>query len=115
MNVINNKILKFKSLNDKNSNFNKKELAIILKLYGKMVARGEWRDYGISMDKEVSVFSIYRHSAEYPIYRVKKTLKKSNNKNIFSVITMDGTILNSSSDLLSVLKPLSLNLIKRIK
>ena len=29
-----------------------------------MVALGEWRDYGISMLKDVSIFSVYRHASE---------------------------------------------------
>ena len=41
--------------------FNRKELSLILNIYGKMVANGEWRDYGISILKEVSIFSIYKH------------------------------------------------------
>ncbi len=28
--------------------FHRRELAVILSLYGQMVAMGEWRDYGIS-------------------------------------------------------------------
>ena len=31
--------------------FNRRELNLILKVYGRMVALGEWRDYGISMLK----------------------------------------------------------------
>ena len=36
--------------------FNRKELAIILSIYGKMVAAGEWRDYGMSALNELAVF-----------------------------------------------------------
>ena len=116
MNVINNKILKFKSLNDKNSNFNKKELAIILKLYGKMVARGEWRDYGISMLKDFALFSIYRHASENPIYRIKKTYGHAKNMNeIFSVLAMDGTILKRGEDLTKVLRILEKKLLRLVK
>ena len=32
--------------------FHRSELAVILAVYGKMVAAGEWRDYGISMLRE---------------------------------------------------------------
>ena len=52
--------------------FQKPELTIILSLYGRMVASGEWRDYGISSLKEVAVFSIFRRTAEHPIYRIEK-------------------------------------------
>ena len=50
--------------------FQKPELTIILSLYGRMVATGEWRDYGISSLKEVAIFSIFRRTAENPIYKI---------------------------------------------
>ena len=37
--------------------FHRLELTSILNLYGRMVAAGEWRDYGISYLREVAVFS----------------------------------------------------------
>jgi len=40
--------------------FHRIELGQIMTLYGRMVAAGEWRDYGISMLKDVAVFSIFR-------------------------------------------------------
>ncbi len=95
--------------------FNKKELGIILNLYGKMVSIGEWRDYGISMFKNYSVFSIYKHSSEYPVYMVKKNISKFNKSDIYSLVAMDGRILNRSSKLSSALKPLEVKLIRRIK
>ena len=52
--------------------FQRKELSIILGLYGRMVAAGLWRDYGISMLRDVAVFSIFRHTAEHPLYRIEK-------------------------------------------
>ena len=55
--------------------FHRTELAVILDLYGRMVAAGEWRDYGISMLKDVAVFAIFRRTAEFPIYRVEKRPK----------------------------------------
>jgi hypothetical protein len=44
--------------------FDRRELMQILSLYGRMVAAGEWRDYGISALREVAVFSIFRRTAE---------------------------------------------------
>ena len=44
--------------------FHRSELSAILGLYGRMVAAGIWRDYGISMLRDVAVFSIFRRSAE---------------------------------------------------
>jgi len=40
--------------------FNRLELNEILRLYGRFVASGEWRDYAIDMGRETAVFSIFR-------------------------------------------------------
>jgi hypothetical protein len=50
--------------------FQRTELNVILSLYGRMVAAGEWRDYGISSLREVAVFSVFRRTAENPLYRI---------------------------------------------
>src|SRR6201987_2489848 len=52
--------------------FERRELRRILGLYGRKVAAGEWRDYAIDFLKDRAVFSIFRRSAEVPIYRVEK-------------------------------------------
>ena len=95
--------------------FNKNELGLIMRIYGRMVSLGEWRDYGISMLKDFSVFSIYRHASEHPIYRVKKTAKNFNKPEVFSLILMDGKILKRSHDLATVLSALEAKLIRLVK
>ena len=109
-----NNVLYVKSIENRVS-FNKKELGLILNIYGKMVALGEWRDYGISILKEFSIFSIYRHASEYPIYKVKKMPKNKKRKEVFAVIAMDGKILKRGNDLSSVLKPLEAKLFRIVK
>ena len=52
--------------------FNRRELSLILNVYGRMVAAGEWRDYAIDHRRDRAVFSIFRGSAEQPLYRVEK-------------------------------------------
>ena len=42
--------------------FHRTELAPILSLYGRMVAAGEWRDYGLSFLRDVAVFSAFRRN-----------------------------------------------------
>ena len=83
--------------------FQKPELTIILSLYGRMVASGEWRDYGISSLKEVAVFSIFRRTAEHPIYRIEKRPKLRNRQGQYAVVGMDGQILKRGHDLLSLI------------
>ena len=100
---------------DNKVSFDKDELGKILNIYGKMVALGEWRDYGISVLNDFSIFSIYRHSSEHPIYKVKKMPKNSKKKEVFSVIAMDGNILKRGNDLSTVLKPLEAKLFRIVK
>lgn len=94
--------------------FHRTELGIILSLYGRMVAAGEWRDYGISALKEVAVFSVFRRTAEHPIYRIEKRPKLANKQGQYSVIGMDGRILKRGHDLKTVLRVLDKKLIRAV-
>ena len=107
----------FVSIANFNSNlvsFQKPELTIILSLYGRMVATGEWRDYGISSLKEVAIFSIFRRTAENPIYKVEKRPKLRNRQGEYAVVGIDGQILKRGHDLKSVLGILERKLIKLV-
>ena len=86
--------------------FDRRELGVILGLYGRMVAAGEWRDYGMSFLSDVAVFSIFRRSAEQPIYRIEKRPKLQARQGQYSVIGMDGRILKRGQDLRTVLRVL---------
>ena len=94
--------------------FQKPELTIILSLYGRMVAAGEWRDYGISSLKEVAIFSIFRRTAENPIYKIEKRPKLRNRQGEYAVVSIDGQILKRGHDLKSVLGILERKLIKLV-
>lgn len=85
-----------------------------MSLYGRMVAAGEWRDYGISALKEVAVFSIFRRAAEHPIYRIEKRPKLRNAQGQYAVIAMDGRILKRGHDLQTVLRVLERKLIRLV-
>ncbi len=75
----------------------------ILNLYGRMVAAGEWRDYAMDFLKDKAVFSVYRRSSEYPIYRIEKTPKLARKQGAYSVVTVTGLILKRGPDLKRVL------------
>ncbi|WP_090219786.1 DUF2794 domain-containing protein [Litoreibacter janthinus] len=94
--------------------FQRRELGEILTIYGRMVAAGEWRDYGISMLKDVAVFSIFRRAAEHPIYRIEKRPKLATKQQTYSVIGMDGRILKRGADLQQVLRVLEKKLIRAV-
>lgn len=94
--------------------FHRTELAIILSLYGRMVAAGEWRDYGISALKNLAVFSVYRRTAEVPMYRIEKHPKLRLQQGQYSVVGMDGQVLRRGRDLKQVLRVLERKLIRAV-
>ncbi len=94
--------------------FQRVELNAILQIYGRMVAAGEWRDYGISCLRDVAVFSIFRRSAEHPLYRIEKRPKRAGRQGIYAVVAMDGQILKRGHDLKTVLRVLEKKLIRAI-
>jgi hypothetical protein len=55
--------------------FDRRELDRILGLYGRMVAAGEWRDYAIDFRPGMAIFSIFRHTAESPLFAIAKVPK----------------------------------------
>ena len=79
--------------------FDRSELSLILGLYGRMVAAGEWRDYGMSFLSEAAIFSIFRRTAEHPIYRIEKTPRLRARQGMYAVIGMDGRVLKRGHDL----------------
>jgi hypothetical protein len=96
-------------------NFDRAELGVILGLYGRMVAAGEWRDYGISSLKEVAVFAVFRRTAEQPLYRIEKRPRLRNRQGLYSVVGMDGQILKRGHDLKTVLRVLERKLIRAVE
>ena len=94
--------------------FDRSELAVILGLYGRMVAAGEWRDYGMSFLKDVAIFSIFRRTAEHPMYRIEKRPKLRGRQGMYAVIGMDGQILKRGGDLKTVLRVVERKLIRAV-
>ncbi|MGV6850511.1 MAG: DUF2794 domain-containing protein [Marinibacterium sp.] len=95
--------------------FDRRELSVILSIYGRMVAAGEWRDYGISSLREVAVFSIFRRTAETPLYRIEKRPRLRNRQGMYAVVGMDGQILKRGPDLKAVLRVLERKLIRSVE
>ena len=95
--------------------FDRRELQTILSVYGRMVAAGEWRDYGISSLRDSAIFSVFRRTAENPLYRIEKHPKLRNRQGMYAVVGMDGQILKRGADLKSVLRVLEKKLIRAVK
>lgn len=94
--------------------FDRKELGVILGLYGRMVAAGEWRDYGISCLRDYAVFAVFRRTAENPLYRIEKHPKLRNRQGMYAVFGMDGQVLKRGQDLRTVLRVLERKLIRPV-
>jgi Protein of unknown function (DUF2794) len=84
--------------------FERKELNQLLRLYGRQVAAGEWRDYAIDGLKEAAVFSVFRRAAEHPLYRIEKRPALARRQGAWSVIGQGGVVLKRGHDLAQVLK-----------
>src|SRR5690349_314674 len=86
--------------------FSRRELDRILRLYGRKVAAGEWRDYAIDFLKEKAVFSVFRRSSEMPLYRIEKNPKLARRQGAYAVVSVTGLVLKRGHELDRVLRVL---------
>jgi hypothetical protein len=94
--------------------FDRRELNLILGIYGKMVALGEWRDYAIDFLEDRAVFSIYRHASEMPLFRVEKQPLLRTRQGEYSVVAATGHVLKRGHELTQVLRVFDRKLIKAL-
>lgn len=85
-----------------------------MSIYGRMVAAGEWRDYGISCLRDRAVFSVFRRTAENPLYKIEKNPKLRGKQGQYAVIGVDGRVLKRGSELKTVLRVLERKLIRAV-
>ncbi len=83
--------------------FERKELDLILRLYGRKVASGDWRDYAIDSFADAVCFNIFRRTGEAPYYRIEKRPSLSRRQGAFAVFNQSGMILKRGRDLGPVL------------
>jgi len=84
--------------------FDRRELDRLLGLYGRMVAAGEWRDYGIDGLREAAVFSVFRRTSEAPLYRIEKRPALARRQGAWAVIGQGGLVLKRGHELDQVLR-----------
>lgn len=94
--------------------FDRNELLAILSVYGRMVAAGEWRDYAMSFLREAAIFSVFRRTAENPLYRIEKRPRLRQRQGQYAVVALDGRILKRGNDLRAVLGVLERKLIRAV-
>lgn len=86
--------------------FDRQELSLILNLYGRFVASGEWRDYAMDFNRDKATFSVFRRASEQPLYRIVKDPDLARKQGQYAVIAQGGLILKRGQDLSQVLKVL---------
>ena len=91
--IINNKFSK------KENFFIKKELRIILNLYAKKVSSGDWKDYGLTINKKEITFDIYQRASEKPILRISKNLHPKSKSEKFYILDANGYKIKKSENL----------------
>lgn len=84
--------------------FDRRELNQILRVYGRKVAEGEWRDYAIDHLKEKAIFSVFRRTSEVPLYQIVKQPKLARRQGAYAIIAATGQILKRGQDLANVLR-----------
>lgn len=83
--------------------FDRRELDLILRLYGRMVAANEWRDYAIDHLSDRAVFSVFRRASETPLFQIVKNPRLTRKQGAFSVVAASGAILKRGHELARVL------------
>ena len=94
--------------------FHRSELFVILSVYGRMVAAGEWRDYAIDHLRDAAVFSVFRRSSESPLYRIEKRPKLAARQGAYCVLGAENQILKRGKDLKTVLRVFDSKLVKLV-
>ena len=82
----------------------RQELDIILSFYGRHVADGLWRDYGIDAMKDLAVFSIFKRAHDHPLYRIEKNPSLHKRQGMYALVNSHGHVLKRGHDLTQVLK-----------
>jgi hypothetical protein len=99
-------ILRFEKKSQKPVTFDRAELGMILSLYGRYVAEGEWRDYAIDFAKDIATFAIHRRASEQPLYRIQKNPSLSQKQGLYCVVAPGGLIMKRGNNLEQVLRVL---------
>lgn len=84
--------------------FDRRELDTILRVYGRKVAEGEWRDYAIDHLEDRAVFSIFRRASEMPMFRVEKVPALARRQGAYRIVAATGMILRRGHELAAVLR-----------
>ena len=96
------------------ASFDRREIARILDLYGRMVAAGHWRDYALRIDPDVAVFAAYRRHSERPEIRIEKRPALRSKQGAFALVSEHGVVLKRGHELAPLLAPLERRLMRLV-
>jgi len=94
--------------------FDRLELQRILDLYGRMVAAGHWRDYGLSFHPDAAIFAAFRRATERPEVRIEKRPSLRAKQGVFALISEQGVVLKRGHELSGVLAPIERRLMRLV-
>ena len=92
--------------------FERTEIEKILRLYGRMVAAGYWRDYAMNMGRDAAIFAAFRRSSEKPQMQLEKRPANRNRQGMWTLKGEHGQVLKRGHDLSNVLALLERKLLK---
>ena len=84
--------------------FDRRELDVILRVYGRMVAAAEWRDYAMVGHRDFAEFAVFRRSGDAPLYRIEKRPALRLKQGQWAVIGEGGIVLRRGRELAQVLR-----------
>jgi hypothetical protein len=84
--------------------FQRQELDQILRVYGRLVAEGECRDYAIGAFDDHAVFCMHHRASEAPTFTVEKRPDLARRQGAYCVVNASGQILKRGHDLAQVLR-----------
>lgn len=94
--------------------FDRAELSHILDLYGRMVSAGHWRDYALSLERDVAAFSAFRRATERPEFRIEKRPALRLKQGQWTLFGEGGGILRRGHELRPILAPIERRLMKLV-
>jgi len=84
--------------------FDRRELERILRVYGRGIAAGQWRDYSVLSHDDAAEFAIFHRSGDAPLYRVEKRPALQRRQGQWAVYGSGGQVLKRGRELDVVLK-----------
>jgi hypothetical protein len=88
----------------KTTRFDRRELELILRTYGLLVAQGECRDYAIGSFRDHAVFCMHKRSSEEPTWTIEKRPELARRQGAYSVTNATGQVLKRGHELDQVLR-----------